>query len=50
MSRAEQGLCLVAALLLIAPGLVPTLVGAACAVPILLRHLAARRRLRTAAA
>jgi len=50
MSRAEQGLCIVAALLLIAPGLVPTLVGAGCAVPIVLRHLAARRRLRAATA
>ena len=44
MTRAEQALCLVAALLLIAPRLVPTLIGAALAVPMLLRHLAARRR------
>ena len=44
MTRAEQALCLVAALLLIAPGLVPTLIGAALAVPMLLRHLAARKR------
>jgi len=44
MSRAEQALCGLAALLLIAPGLVPTLAGAACAVPIVLRHLLARRR------
>jgi TRAP transporter 4TM/12TM fusion protein len=43
MSRAEQALCLVAALLLIAPGLVPTLLGALLALPMLLRHLAARR-------
>ena len=44
MTRVEQALCLVAALLLIAPGLLPTLIGAALAVPMLLRHLAARRR------
>jgi TRAP transporter 4TM/12TM fusion protein len=43
MNRAEQVLCLVAALLLIAPGLVPTLIGAALAVPMIVRHLAARR-------
>ena len=50
MTRAEQALCLVAALLLIAPGLVPTLIGAALAVPMLVRQLAARRRARVAAA
>jgi TRAP-type uncharacterized transport system fused permease subunit len=44
MSRVEQALCGVAALLLIAPGLTPTLIGAALAVPVVLRHLAARRR------
>ena len=43
MTRAEQALCMVAALLLIAPGLVPTLIGAVIALPMLLRHLAARR-------
>jgi UPF0716 family protein affecting phage T7 exclusion len=44
MTRAEQLLCVAAALLLIAPGLVPTLVGAAMALPMVLRHLAAWRR------
>ena len=44
MTRAEQGLCLLAALLMIAPGLVPTLVGMALAVPMLMRHWAAHRR------
>jgi TRAP transporter 4TM/12TM fusion protein len=48
MTRGEQGLCLVGALLLIAPGLVPTLIGAACGVPIVWRQLAARRRLASA--
>jgi TRAP transporter 4TM/12TM fusion protein len=46
MTRAEQALCLVGALLMIAPGLVPTVIGAACAVPMVLRHLAAWRRVR----
>lgn len=41
MKRWEQALCLAAALLLIAPGLVVTLVGAAMLVPLLLRQLAA---------
>ncbi len=45
LSRGEQLLCGVAALLLIAPGLVPTVAGAAVALPMLLRQLAARRRL-----
>ena len=45
LTRAEQALCLAAALLMIAPGLVPTLIGAALAVPVLLRQLAARRKL-----
>jgi TRAP transporter 4TM/12TM fusion protein len=44
MTRAEQALCLVAALLMIAPGLMPTLLGLVLAVPMLLRHLAARQR------
>ena len=44
MKRGEQALCLLAALLLIAPGLIPTLIGAALAVPMLLRHLVARKR------
>jgi TRAP transporter 4TM/12TM fusion protein len=37
----ERIVCLVAALLLIAPGLTPTLLGAALAVPVLLRQIAA---------
>ena len=41
MKRWEQLLCVVAALLLIAPGLIVTLVGAALATPVLLRQLAA---------
>jgi TRAP transporter 4TM/12TM fusion protein len=49
MSRAEQALCGVAALLLIAPGLMPTIVGALLAVPMVLRHLTARRSARAAA-
>jgi TRAP transporter 4TM/12TM fusion protein len=43
MKRWEQALCLVAALLMIAPGLTPTLIGCALAVPMLVRQLAARR-------
>jgi TRAP transporter 4TM/12TM fusion protein len=43
MKRWEQAVCLAAALLLIAPGLVVTLIGAAMAVPVLVRQLAARR-------
>ncbi len=49
MTRAEQALAVVAALLMIAPGLAPTLLGAGLAVPIVLRHLAARRRAPVAA-
>ncbi|MFO1296643.1 MAG: TRAP transporter permease [Rubrivivax sp.] len=44
MTRGEQSLCLAGALLLIAPGLVPTLLGVACSAPMVLRHLAAWRR------
>ncbi|HVK33278.1 MAG TPA: TRAP transporter permease [Burkholderiaceae bacterium] len=44
MTRWEQGLCLFAALLLIAPGWLPTAIGALLAVPMVLRHLAARQR------
>jgi TRAP transporter 4TM/12TM fusion protein len=40
----ERALCLLAALLLIAPGLWPTLVGMGLALPVLLRQFAARRR------
>ena len=43
MKRWEQGLCYAAAILLIAPGLTVTLIGAAMAVPVLLRHLTAWR-------
>lgn len=44
MKRWEQLICLAAAVLLIAPGLWVTLVGAALVVPVLLRQFAARRR------
>jgi TRAP-type uncharacterized transport system fused permease subunit len=44
MHRWEQYVCFAAALLLIAPGLMPTLAGLALASPVLLRHLAAWRR------
>ena len=50
MKRPEQALCLAAALLMIAPGLVPTLLGAALALPVLWRQLAARKRALAAAA
>jgi TRAP transporter 4TM/12TM fusion protein len=43
MKRWEQLLCLVAALLLIAPGLWVTLAGVALVIPVLLRQLTARR-------
>ncbi len=43
MKRWEQYLCFVAAILLIAPGLTPTLIGAALAIPMLLRHVRALR-------
>lgn len=43
MKRWEQGLCLLAALLLIAPGLTPTLLGAALCLPMLLRQITAWR-------
>lgn len=39
----ERVLCTVAALLMIAPGLLPTLAGCALAVPVLLRQIVARR-------
>jgi TRAP transporter 4TM/12TM fusion protein len=45
MTRSEQMLCGVAALLMIAPGLTPTLIGCAMAVPMVLRHVVASRRL-----
>jgi len=44
MTRWEQLLCVAGALLMIAPGLVPTLIGAALAVPMLLRQLVAHRK------
>ena len=44
MTRAEQALCAAAALLMIAPGLLPTLVGLALALPMLLRQVVAHRR------
>jgi TRAP transporter 4TM/12TM fusion protein len=48
MTRAEQLLCVAGALLMIAPGLMPTAVGLALAAPVLLRQLAAWRRLQGA--
>ncbi len=44
MSGWERALCVAAALLLIAPGLLPTLVGAGLAVPVLWSQLARSRR------
>ena len=44
MTRGEQLLCGLAAMLMIAPGLTPTLIGLVLALPMLLRHGAARRR------
>jgi TRAP transporter 4TM/12TM fusion protein len=49
MTRGEQLLCLLAALLLIAPGLLPSAVGALMVLPVLIRHLAARRKAAAAA-
>ena len=43
MTRAEQALCVVAALLMIAPGLIPTLLGMLLAIPMLLRQVVAQR-------
>ncbi|MEW6706284.1 MAG: TRAP transporter permease [Pseudomonadota bacterium] len=45
MTRAEQAMCVLAALLMIAPGLLPTLAGLALALPMLLRQVLARQRL-----
>jgi TRAP transporter 4TM/12TM fusion protein len=50
MKRWEQLVCAAAALLLIAPGLVVTIVGAALTVPVLLRQLAAWKLANTAPA
>jgi UPF0716 family protein affecting phage T7 exclusion len=44
MTRAEQLLCGAAALLMITPGLTPTLIGCAMAVPMVVRHVVASRR------
>ena len=44
MYRWEQYVCFAAALLLIAPGLIPTLAGIALASPVLFRHLSAWRK------
>ena len=44
MKRWEQGVCIVAALLLIAPGLTPSLIGTVMLIPVLLHQLAARER------
>lgn len=45
MTRAEQALCLLAALLMIAPGLASLLLGLALAAPMLMRQVMARRRM-----
>jgi UPF0716 family protein affecting phage T7 exclusion len=50
MKRWEQLLCYCAALLLIAPGLTPTLIGAAITLPMLLRQIAARKTQKLATA
>jgi TRAP transporter 4TM/12TM fusion protein len=50
MKRWEQVLCYAAALLLIAPGLTPTLIGAAMTLPMLLRQIAARKTQKLATA
>jgi TRAP transporter 4TM/12TM fusion protein len=50
MKRWEQLLCYAAALLLIAPGLTPTLVGLAITIPVLLRQLTARKTQKLATA
>ena len=39
----ERALCFAAALLLIAPGLIPTLIGASLTLPMLIRHIAVHR-------
>ncbi len=44
MRRWERAVLIAAALLLIAPGLTPTLIGVALCVPVVLRQLAARRQ------
>ena len=41
----ERWVCGVAAMLMVAPGMISTLIGVAMVVPVLLRHLAALRRL-----
>ncbi len=48
MRRWEQVSCLAGALLMVAPGLVPTLVGVLLCLPMLIRHLAAMRQAPTA--
>jgi UPF0716 family protein affecting phage T7 exclusion len=50
MKRWEQMVCIVAALLLIAPGLTVTLMGVAITIPMLMRQLAAWRRVKAGAA
>jgi UPF0716 family protein affecting phage T7 exclusion len=49
MKRWEQVVCIVAALLLIAPGLTVTLVGVAITIPMLMRQLAAWKRVKAGA-
>ena len=46
MTRPQQALCLMAALLTIAPGLWPTVIGLALAAPVVLQQMASRKRMR----
>jgi len=48
LRRWEQGVLAAAALLMVAPGLISTLIGAAAALPVLMRQVAQRRRLASA--
>jgi TRAP transporter 4TM/12TM fusion protein len=49
MRRWEQFLCIAAALLLVAPSLIASLIGVALVIPVLLRHLSAHRAIGIAA-
>jgi len=49
MKRPEQALCVVAALLMIVPGLIPTLLGCALALPMVLRQVVAWKHTRSSA-
>ena len=50
MTRGEQLLCFVAAVLTVAPGLTSTVIGLAMTIPVVIRHLAASRANRAGAA